>query len=105
MRRGELWWANLAPPSGRRPVLLLSRDDAYAVRSLIMVTQVTTRIRDIPAEVRLGREDGLSRPSVANLDTIITINKNRLDTRIGMLDPKKLEAVDAAIHYALGMEE
>ncbi|RPJ34838.1 MAG: type II toxin-antitoxin system PemK/MazF family toxin [Planctomycetaceae bacterium] len=54
MRRGEVWWADLPPPTGRRPVVLLSRDDAYAVRALVTVAPVTTRIRSIPAEVPLG---------------------------------------------------
>ena len=33
MMRGEVWWANLPPPIGRRPVLLLSRNRAYSVPS------------------------------------------------------------------------
>jgi len=37
VRRGEIWWADLPPPAGRRPVLLLSRDEAYAIRGLITV--------------------------------------------------------------------
>jgi mRNA interferase MazF len=75
MRRGEVWWADLPPPTGRRPVVLLSRNEAYAVRALVTVAPVTTRIRSIPAEVSLGPEDGLPRDCVANLDTIITIAK------------------------------
>ena len=37
MRRGEVWWAALPKPAGRRPVVLLSRDEAYAVRELVTV--------------------------------------------------------------------
>ncbi len=33
MRRGEVWWAELPERVGRRPVVLLSRDSAYKVRS------------------------------------------------------------------------
>lgn len=29
MRQFEVWWTNLPQPAGRRPVLLLSRNDAY----------------------------------------------------------------------------
>ena len=61
MRRGEIWWAKLAPPVGKRPVLLLSRDEAYAVRELVTVAPVTTRIRHIASEVSLGPEEGLTR--------------------------------------------
>lgn len=103
MRRGEVWWANLPAPVGRRPVLLLSRDRAYLVRQLITVAQVTTRIRNVPTEVRLGPPDGLPRECVANLDVIDTIPKRLLLSRISMLHPSQLEAVEAAIRFALGM--
>ena len=104
MRRGEVWWATLPPPFGRRPVVLLSRDDAYLVRDLIIVAPVPTRLRGINAEVPMGPEDGLPRASVANLDAIYTISKSQIQERITSLRPDKLEAVDSAIHFALGFE-
>jgi mRNA interferase MazF len=85
-------------------VLLLSRDEAYAVRTLVTVAPVTTRIRDIPTEVRLGPEDGLPRVCVANLDTIVTIDKSSLRERITGLSLQKLRAVEAAIRFALGLQ-
>ena len=48
MRRGEAWWADLPAPVGRRPVVLISRNEAYAVRSFVVVAEVTTKIRNIP---------------------------------------------------------
>lgn len=105
MKRGEVWWADLPPPTGRRPVVLLSWDEAYAVRALVTVAPVTTRIRSIPAEVQLGPEDGLPRDCVANLDTIITIATDSLQTPIASLRSEKMQAVDAAIRFALGLAE
>lgn len=84
--------------------MLLSRDEAYAARSLVIVTPVTTHIRGLPTEVPLGPEDGLPRPSVANLDVIMTVRKQRLREHIATLRPDKLRAVEAAVHFALGME-
>ena len=103
-KRGEIWWAELDPPAGRRPVLLLSRDEAYSVRDLIIVAPVTTRIRHIPSEVPLGLEDGLPKPCVVNLDTITTISKVSLRERITVLNREKQEAVEIALHFVLGME-
>lgn len=105
MRRGEVWWANLEPPAGRRPVLLLSRDEAYAVRALVIVAPLTTRIRSIPSEVALGPEDNLPRACVANLDTITTIAKASLNERLTSLSTEKLKAVEGAIHFALGLQQ
>jgi len=104
VRRGEVWWAELPAPAGRRPVVLLSRDEAYAVRSLVTVAPVTTRIRRIPVEVPLGAAEGLSRDCVANLDTITTIPRARLKARAGVLGGAKITAMEEAIAFALGLD-
>lgn len=104
MRRGEIWWAELEPPAGRRPVLLLSRNEAYGVRSLVIIAPVTTRIRSIPSEVPLGPVDGLPQECVANLDTITTIPKDCLRNRLAVLNIRKLKEIETAICFALGIE-
>ncbi len=104
MRRGEIWWADLAPPAGHRPVVLLSRDNAYAIRTEVTVAAVTTRIRNIPVEVGLGPKEGLPRTCVANLDSINTIEKASLREFVAMLHAEKLDELDEAIHYALGLQ-
>lgn len=103
MKRGEVWWADLAPPLGRRPVALVSRDEAYRIRDWITVAPVTTRIRGIRVEVELGPEEGLPRRSVANCDSLITIPKAALKTRITLLDAPKIQALNEAIKFALDL--
>lgn len=104
MRRGEIWWAELGKTAGRRPVLLLSRNEAYNVRSLVIVAPVTTRIRKIPSEVPLGVADGVPQDCVANLDTITTVPKDCLRNRVAVLSARKLKEIETAIHFSLGME-
>lgn len=103
MRRGEVWWADLPLPIGRRPVALLSRDEAYAVRNAVTVAEVTSTIRGIPVEVELGREDGLPKKCVVNLDTIVTIRKDLLIERIAILRDEKIEQLNSAIKFALSL--
>ena len=103
MRRGEVWWAELPRPAGRRPVVLLSRNEAYGVRELITVAPVTTHARRIPTEVGLDKRDGLPRACVANLDTITTIPKAALSSRIAPLALPKVAAIDRALRFALGL--
>lgn len=103
MKRGEVWWALLPKPAGRRPVVLLSRDEAYQVRDLVTIAPVTTRVRGIPVEVRLGPSDGLPRECAINVDTMATIPKSSLTDRLTLLTPQKLQALNEAIKFALDL--
>lgn len=104
MKRGEVWWADLPPPAGRRPVVLVSRDEAYAVRELVTIAPVTTRIRDLPVEVSLGPADGLPKACVINADILTTIPKRLLSERVTLLSPSKVASLDEAIRFALGLD-
>ena len=104
MRLGDVWWADLPPPAGHRPVVLISRDEAYSYRELVTVAPVSRRIRGIPTEVQLGPEDGLPRRCAVNLDSMTTFPIDALQRQIASLRIEKLQAVDSAIHFALGLE-
>ena len=103
MRRGEVWWADLPLPLGRRPVILLSRDEAYALRNAVTGAEVTSTIRCIPVEVNLGPENGLPKKCVVNLDTIVTIRKELLIERITILGNEKIEQINTALKFALSI--
>lgn len=103
MKRGEVWWADLPEPAGRRPVVLLSRDEAYMVRELVTIAPVTIRVRGIPVEIPLGKREGLRRSCVANLDMITAIPKRCLTDRISTLTVTKIQEVDDAIRFALAL--
>ena len=103
MRRGEIWWVELPSPIGRRPVLLLSRDSAYKVRTSITVAMVTRTIRGIPVEVLIGPEEGMTVECAVSLDNILTIPKSRLRQRITALPSTKMTAVAKAIIFALDL--
>ena len=103
MRRGEVWWAELPPPAGRRPVLLLSRDRAYRVRTSVTFAVVTRAVRNIPVEVPLGPEDGMSVACVVNADDILTAPKALLTDRISVLSREKMAAVAVAVKFALDL--
>ena len=103
MRRGEIWWARLALPAGRRPVALVSRDAAYLIRSSVTVAEVSTVVRAIPSEVTLGTRDGMPRPCVINTDNLVTIPRALLESHIASLSKAKLEQLDAALQFSLGL--
>ena len=101
----EIWWADMPEPVGRRPVLLLSRNAAYAYLSRFIVAEITSTVRDIPVELKLGRAEGLKRRSVANFDNVHVVPRSRLTSRIGRLAPGRIPEVKRALGYSLGWEE
>lgn len=105
MRQYEIWWARLADSAGSRPVLLLSRDEAFRYLNAVLVVEITTSIRDIPQEVPLGPREGLPRSSVAQLDNIRRIGKWRLETRLGRLPAWRVREVKRALGNTLRWPE
>jgi len=105
LKQYEVWWASLPPPAGRRPVLLLSRDGAYAYLNKFLAVEITTTIRGIAVEVPLGRAEGLDRKCVANCDNIRTIARTALVKRIGRLPAGRHPELKRAIGHSLAWDE
>ena len=105
VKQYEIWWASLPKPAGRRPVLLLSRDDGYAYLNKVLVIEITTRVRNIPVEVALGRREGLLRTCVVNCDNVHTVRRESLRQRIGALAPSRYVEVKRALGHALAWFE
>ena len=102
MKRGEVYWADLGPPAGRRPVVVLSRDAAIPVLTGVVAAPISRTIRDIASEIRLGTEQGLPEECAASCDSLLTIPKDRLEhSPVGMLGPDKIVELDRALRFAL----
>ena len=104
MKRAEIWWARLPPPDKTRPVVLVSREQAYALRTLLTVAKITTRRRGLRSEVTLGPAEGLPRECVANSDDLLTIHKRQLIERIGTIPTDRVRELDSALAFSLGLE-
>jgi mRNA interferase MazF len=102
MRRAEVWWAE-RPPGQQHPVLLLSWDAYGNWRDRVTVADITTRARRLDAEVTLSEADGMPRPCVVNLDSIATVPRSILRSRITRLSPVQMDQVSQALHLALGL--
>jgi mRNA interferase MazF len=104
-RRGAVWWADLPSPWGRRSVLLIARDTAYAVLSSFVVAPLTTRIRRIPTAVLLDPNgDPVPNACIVSLDHLQVIERDWLVDPIGRLSNERMIQVDLALHFALGIE-
>jgi mRNA interferase MazF len=102
VKRGEIYWADLGPPAGRRPVVVLSRNAAIPVLSGVVVAPISRTIRDIASEIRLGSEQGLPEECAVSCDSLLTVPKDRLErSPVGILGPDKIIELDRALRFAV----
>lgn len=100
--RGDVIWAELGPPAGRRPVCVITRDAAIEVLTAVTCAPITRTIRGIRSEVEVGRSNGLPTASVIACDNLFTVSKLAFDpTSVGRLDLEGRVALDQALRYAL----
>jgi mRNA interferase MazF len=110
-RRGDIYRVNLDPTLGTeiaksRPALIISNDVGNQYSERVIVAPLTSQHTDrvYPFEVLIAAgEGGLSRPSKALLDQIRSIDKRRLQKRLGAVPPVRMAEVDQAIRRSLAV--
>lgn len=112
MRRGEVWWADLADPVGsapgyRRPVLVIQSkpfNDSRIATVIVAVITTNLALGEAPGNVRLSKsESGLSKPSVINVSQVITIAKSILTGKVKSLPGAVVQRVDEGLRLALAL--
>ena len=114
MKRGDVFWADVAPRSGseqtgRRPVVVVSHDGFNRVeawRSIIVVPLSTSpaQARRGPTAVPLPKGTaGLRRDSVALCHQVTTLDRAKLVERVGDLPAASLERVNEGLRAALAL--
>jgi mRNA interferase MazF len=105
MKQYEIRWARLPEPVGLRPILLLTRTSAYAYLTRILAAEVTTHVRGIAQEVRLGTRDGLPKPCAAKLDGIHLVANRAIGDLVAALRPERIVEVKRALGHVLSWPE
>ncbi|MHB8295535.1 MAG: type II toxin-antitoxin system PemK/MazF family toxin [Acidimicrobiales bacterium] len=96
MTRGEIWWGETPDEKGR-PFLVVSRDAANLVMQRVMVAPVTRRVRKLPSEVALGRDEGMPVDSAASFDNLRPFPRSMLTYRLGCLPVQRRHEICAAL--------
>ena len=100
--RGEVWLYTFAAPDKRRPVLVISRQEAIDMLDTVMVAPITSSRRGLPSEVELDALDGMKMPCAANLDHVHTVRKGDLRRFVTALRHDRMAAVCRALAVASG---
>lgn len=114
MKRGEVWWADLAPRSGseqrgRRPVVVVSHNSFNHTsnwRSVIVVP-LSTSVRQAgrgPTAVAISRGSaGLARESVALCHQVTTLDRAKLTSVVGTLPAPSLQEIATGLRAAMDL--
>lgn len=103
MTRGDICWTEL-PEGARRPVLVLTRAEAIPVLRQVVVAPLTRTIREIPTEVRLGKDDGMPHECVVSFDNVQATSRSLLAEPITSLSGARMHEVCKALAIATGCD-
>jgi mRNA interferase MazF len=113
IRQGEVYWFAFrgrgSEPDGRRPCAVVQHDRfnrSHIATTVVVAVTSNLKLAAMPGNVRLRKaEANLPRPSVVNVSQVVTLDKARLDQRIGVLAAGRLRQVIEGLALVLGCDE
>jgi mRNA interferase MazF len=99
-RRGEVWWGEIEG-IGRRPFLVMTRSAAIPVLHSVLAAPVTRTVRNIPTELLLGPDDGMSTACAASFDNLRVVPMAYLVDWQCTLEPPRLVEACRALRTAV----
>jgi len=107
LRRAEIYVADLSPVRGHeRPVLVIQNNVENEYSSTTMVANITAQTKKrMPIHVGIATdESGLPKDSIVLLEQIRSLDKERLERKIGGLGQEKMREVDRTLCKSLDLE-
>lgn len=110
IRRGDIYFADFGdnPGSamrGRRPALVISNDAGNTHSPTVIVVAITskTKAMHLPTHLKMEWTPGLRTRGTVLLEQITTMDKDRLDNKIGQVSTEFLDRVDRALEISIGL--
>lgn len=108
--RGETYYVDLGHPVGhepafRRPAVVVSVDILNnGPGALVVVVPVTTTGYGLRSHVELEPDgSGLDHTSYARCDQLRVVSVERLSSRLGMVGPGQMRAIELALRFVLDL--
>jgi mRNA interferase MazF len=109
VKRGDVVAVAAAGDYGKpRPAVIVQTDALPAKHASVVVCQMTSDLVDAPdfrVTIEPHRKNGLRMRSQIMADKPVTILRERVGMRIGILDAKDLARLDVAIAFVMGLTD
>jgi mRNA interferase MazF len=87
-----------------RPALILTREPARGAMTKVTVAPITTTVKGLSSELRVGPDNGLDHPCAVSLDNVITVSKSLLGRTVGYLTAEQEVQLTRAVVLAYDLE-
>ncbi len=87
-----------------RPALVLTRDAARGAMTKVTVAPVTSTIKGLSSEVRVGPDNGLDHDGVVSLDNVLTVPVGALGCTVGYFSAIQEAKLARAVVLAYDLE-
>lgn len=112
IQKNQIYYADLNPVQGSeqggiRPVLIIQNDIGNKASPTVIIAAITSKGKKmhLPTHVTISLEDGkLPKESMAMLEQIRTIDKDRLLQYVGKIDETSANAIERASLISLGID-
>lgn len=112
VQKNEIYYADLNPVQGSeqggiRPVLIIQNDIGNKASPTVIIAAITSKRKKkgLPTHVTIRLEEGsLPKESMAMLEQIRTIDKDRLIKYVGRIDTCSANAIERASLASLGID-
>lgn len=112
IKRGDIYMVDYgdgegSEQQGYRPGLVIQNDVGNEYSSTVIVAAITDAEdkRVLPTHFRIGVEVGIRKPSLVMFEQVRTIDKTRLDDKVGFLTPELLKQMERPLMISLGLIE
>lgn len=111
VKRGDIYYADLgigegSEQGGVRPVLVIQNDLGNKFSPTVIVAAITSKMTKtkIPTHVEINAvKYGLPENSVVLLEQVRTIDKRRLQKKVGSLDKKIMDSINRSSGISIGL--
>lgn len=97
----EICWVRL---DKTRPALVLTRAAARGAMTKATIAPITTTIKGLSSEVRVGPDNGLDHDCVVSLDNVLTVPVSTLGRTLGYLRAEQEAQLARAVVLAYDLE-